>query len=103
MSLEELIIRHALGMKTHSTQREAKAAGVLMLPIPGKGYLRSVEGIRRAKRVKGIQEVTITAKLGQKLVPWPEGSSYLGFIFARNSSPEQVEKALRTAHSKLSF
>ena len=103
VSLEELIIRHALGMKTLSTQREAKAAGVLMLPIPGKGYLRSVEGMARARQVRGIQEVTITAKLGQKLVPWPEGSSYLGFIFARSSSPEQAEKALRTAHSKLSF
>jgi len=103
MSLEELIIRHALGMKTLSTQREAKAAGVLMLPIPGMGYLRSVEGMARARQVRGIQEVTITAKLGQKLVPWPEGSSYLGFIFARSSSPEQAEKALRTAHSKLSF
>ena len=103
VSLEELIIRHALGMKTLSTQREAKAAGVLMLPIPGKGYLRSVEGMARARQVRGIQEVTITAKLGQKLVPWPEGSSYLGFIFARTVSPEQAEKALRTAHSKLSF
>ncbi len=103
MSLEELIIRHALGMKTHSTQREAQAAGVMMLPIPGKGYLRSIDGIVSAKRVRGIHEVTITAKLGQKLIPWPEGSSYLGFIFARSSSPSQVEKALRTAHSKLSF
>jgi biotin carboxylase len=103
MSLEEVIIRHALGMKTHSTQLESEAAGVLMLPIPGKGYLRRVEGISRAKRVKGIQEVTITAKLGQKLVPWPEGSSYLGFIFARNTSPDQVEQALRAAHSKIVF
>ena len=103
MSLEELIIRHALGMKTHSTQREALAAGVMMLPIPAKGYLRSIDGIVRAKRVRGIHEVIITAKLGQKLIPWPEGSSYLGFIFARGSSPRQVEKALRTAHSKLSF
>lgn len=103
MSLEELIIRHALGMKTHSTQREARAAGVLMLPIPRKGYLRSVEGIARVRQVRGIHEVAITAKLGQKLIPWPEGSSYLGFIFARGPSPGMVERALRDAHAKLTF
>jgi hypothetical protein len=34
---------------------------------------------------------------------WPEGSSYLGFIFARGSSPEEAESALRAAHAKLHF
>jgi len=53
--------------------------------------------------LEGIQEVTITAKLGQKLVPLPEGASYLGFIFATGASPLAVERLLRSAHGKLRF
>jgi hypothetical protein len=30
--------------------------------------------------VPGIEAIEITAKLRQKLVPLPEGSTYLGFI-----------------------
>jgi hypothetical protein len=37
------------------------------------------------------------------LVPLPEGSSYLGFIFARAESPGDVERALRRAHVALEF
>jgi hypothetical protein len=35
------------------------------------------------------------------LVPLPEGSSYLGFIFARGASPARVEAALREAHRRV--
>lgn len=103
MSLEEIIIRHALGMDTEAPEREDQAAGVMMIPIPRAGYLHAVEGVAKAQQVAGIQELTITAKIGQKLVPLPEGASYLGFIFARGSSPESVEAALRLAHRELDF
>jgi hypothetical protein len=36
-------------------------------------------------------------------VPLPEGGSYLGFLFARAGTPEQVERALREAHARLEF
>jgi hypothetical protein len=36
-------------------------------------------------------------------VPLPEGSSYLGFIFARAHSSGEVEHALRQAHARLVF
>ncbi len=102
MSLEELIIRHALGMPI-APVREERAAGVMMLPIPRGGILKGVEGVDGARQVPGIEDVAITAKLDQDLVPLPEGSSYLGFIFARASSPHEVEAALRTAHRHLRF
>lgn len=102
MSLEELIIRHALGMEI-APVREAPAAGVMMIPIPRGGVLKSVEGMNEARQVPGIDDVVITAKLDQELVPLPEGSSYLGFIFARATSPEEAEAALRQAHRRLRF
>lgn len=103
ISLEELIIRHSLGMDIGPVQREDSAAGVMMLPIPHAGIYRGVEGLEEARRVPGITEVTISAKEGQKIVPLPEGSSYLGFIFARGPSPQPVEDALRRAHKRLRF
>jgi formate-dependent phosphoribosylglycinamide formyltransferase (GAR transformylase) len=102
MSLEELLIRHTLGMEIE-VRREADAAGVMMLPIPKAGIYEQVEGIDEALAIDGMDEVTITAKSSQVLLPLPEGDSYLGFMFARGHSPEFVEQALRTAHRKLRF
>lgn len=101
VSLEELIIRLALGEDVSHVRREPAAAGVMMIPVPEAGILTRVEGAEEAAKTPGIEEVVITAKPGQKLVPLPEGSSYPGFIFARGGSPEFVEKALRLAHAKL--
>jgi biotin carboxylase len=103
MTLEELILRQALGWEIPTYDREQRAAGVMMLPIPRGGRLRAVHGTDKAGAVPGIEEVAITAHVGQELVPLPEGWQYLGFIFARGADPESVEKALRQAHAHLAF
>jgi biotin carboxylase len=102
-SLEELILRHALGEDFASFEREQAAAGVMMIPIPRAGVLRSIEGLDAARGVPGIDEVTMTIIRGQRLVPLPEGNRYLGFIFARDATPAGAEAALRQAHARLRF
>ena len=101
MTLEELILRHALGRKIESYERERRPAGVMMLPIPRAGRLRAVTGVEAARAVPGIEEIVITTHRGQDLVPLPEGWQYLGFVFARAQTPEAVEQALRAAHARL--
>ena len=103
MSLEELILRHALGQSVEGIARGERAAGVMMIPIPAAGVLESVAGLEEARAVPGIEEVTITAHVGQRLVPLPEGARYLGFLFSRAETPEQAEAALRGAHTRLGF
>ncbi len=103
MSLEELILRHAIGADVPSFEREDRAAGVMMIPIPRGGTLRSVEGVTEAESVPLIESVTISIRPGQDVVPLPEGSEYLGFIFGRGDDPAAVEAALRSAHSCLRF
>ena len=103
VSLEELILRNALGQETAGLAREAAAAGVLMVPIPGPGVLERVEGRDEAAAVPGIEQVIITAHPGERLVPFPEGSRYPGFLFARGGDPASVESALRAAHAQLRF
>lgn len=103
MPLEEFIVRHALGEDVSKLQREARASGVMMMPVPHGGWYRSVDGVERASEVPGIEEVIVTAKEGQLLIPLPEGSSYMGFIFARGDSPAEVEAALRESHGALRF
>jgi biotin carboxylase len=103
MTLEELILRQALGMPIASLERERQAAGVMMLPIPRAGTLRAVAGTEEARGVRGIEDVAITAHLGQALEPLPEGWQYLGFIFARAPRPDDVERALRDAQARLAF
>ena len=103
LGLEELILRHALRIDLPSLDREGGAAGVMMLPIPRGGVLREVRGQADARAVPGIENVMITAELGDELVPLPEGTRYLGFIIARSATPEEVEARLREAHGRLTF
>lgn len=103
MSLPELILAHAYGLPIAPVVREDAAAGVMMIPIPHAGVYEGVEGKEQALQVAGIEEIAITAKEDHPIVPLPEGSSYLGFIFARSPAPETVEQALRQAHRRLRF
>ncbi len=103
MSLEEVVIRHAIGQPVGALQREQQAAGVMMIPVPKAGILGEVRGKTAAYHVDGIVEVSITIPIGGEVVPLPEGARYLGFIFARAETPEAVEAALREAHRRLTF
>jgi biotin carboxylase len=101
--LEDLLVRHALGITGSDLDRELESSGVMMIPVPKTGVLRSVEGESGARAIPGVADVQITARLHDLIAAWPEGSSYLGFVFARGKSPEEVESALRSAHSRLKF
>ena len=74
-----------------------------MIPIDHEGIYEGVEGLDSALQTPGVEEVAITAKIGQRFEPLPEGASYLGFIFSRATLPEDVEQSLRSAHAKLRF
>src|SRR5713226_8100335 len=103
IGLEELLVRHALELPGWSSPREQIASGVMMIPVPRSGILEGVTGEEAARSIPGITELTITARLHDTIAAWPEGSSYLGFLFARGNEPEKVERALREAHQELSF
>jgi biotin carboxylase len=103
ISLEELLLRHAAEFSGIDPQREMQASGVMMIPVPRSGIYEGVSGLDTARNVKHITDVVITAREHDSIVAWPEGSSYLGFIFARADKPEEVEMALRAAHSELQF
>jgi biotin carboxylase len=103
MTLEEIILRHALDLPMAPPERERAAAGVMMIPIPRGGVFDGVHGLEAAQTVPGIEDVTVSAHRGQEIVPLPEGSRYLGFIFSRAATPDEAEAALRRAHAQLRF
>jgi len=100
-SLEQLILRHALGLGLDDLRRESAASGVMMLPIARAGVLVAVRGREEALAVPGIVGLETTVVPGREVVPLPEGDRYLGFLFARAGTPGEVELALREAHSRL--
>ncbi len=101
--LEELLVRHAMGMQGTDLNREDGASGVMMIPVPKTGVLEKVEGEENARKTPGIEDVQITARLHDMIAAWPEGATYLGFLFAHGKSPDEAETALRLAHSQLKF
>jgi len=103
MPLEELALRHAMGDVVDGLRLADAASGVMMIPIPRGGVYEDAAGVEDARAIEGVDDVIVTAKVGQALVPLPEGASYLGFIFARGGEPAKVERTLRRAHAKLTF
>ncbi len=99
ISLEELILRHAVGLGTGDLRRESQASGVMMLPIYRKGTLMAVHGLDSARSVPGVTGAEITIPIGRPVVPLPEGDRYLGFVFARGEDPVEVAETLRKAES----
>jgi biotin carboxylase len=103
IGFEEFLLRSALGEAVDGWTRELRASAVMMIPIPRSGVYRRVEGVEAAGRVSHVEEIRITAKPDQQLLTLPEGSSYLGFIFARADTPAAAENAVRDAHAQLRF
>jgi biotin carboxylase len=103
IGLEELLLRHAAELPGSDWRREPDSSGVMMIPVPGSGILERVEGEEASRRVKQVTGVEITARLHDHIEAWPAGSSYLGFLFARAETPQEVEEALRAAHRELRF
>ena len=100
-TLEELVLRNALGLPLSDDRREDAAAGVMMIPIPTAGRLIGVGGLDAARAVPLVTDVQITIPPGGRVVPLPEGDRYLGFVFAKGAKPAAVEAALRAAHQRL--
>ena len=101
--LEELLLRNAVGLPVDAFQRETSASGVMMIPVPRSGIYDGVDGVEAARSVSGVEDIVITAREHDSIAAWPEGSSYLGFIFARGEKTERAELALRAAHASLEF
>jgi hypothetical protein len=102
-TLEDILLRHAIGDDVSAARRVPGGHAVMMIPIPRAGVFQGVRGLDRALLVEGIEAIEITAKQGQMLLPLPEGASYLGFIFACADAPESAQAALRAAHACLEF
>jgi biotin carboxylase len=102
-SLEEVLLRHAVGEDVSGWRREDAASAVMMIPIPKRGILKRADGEALARTVPHVEDVIVTAKPDQLLEPLPEAGSYLGFVFARAASSDAAEAAVREAYAQLSF
>ena len=104
IALEEVVIAHATGRDPGELTRSgAPAGGVMMLPVARPGVLADIRGVDAARAVPGVVDVVVTARIGDHLVPLPEGHAYAGFVFAEASAPEAVVAALRAASAALAF
>jgi hypothetical protein len=103
IGLEELLLRHALKLPGWDAQRESVASGVMMIPVPRSGIFEKVSGEEAARSTPGVTDLLITARLHDYIAAWPEGSSYLGFLFARGETAAEAEQTIRNAYQKLEF
>ncbi len=98
--LESLVLANALGTAVPRAPRH-RAAGVLMLPAPVPGRFAGVDGVDAALAVPRVTGVEVTAAPGARVAPAPDGSRYVGFVFAAALTPAEAEAALRAAWARL--
>ena len=103
MSLEELILRHALGLADRRRSSASRGRGRHDDPDPAGGSPRASRGLDEARAVPGIEEVTISATRASGSCRCRRATRYLGFIFARAADARGAEAALREAHARLEF
>ncbi len=101
MSLEELVVRHALALPRPPPTSDGTASGVLMLPVHRSGQVNAVSGVESARAVDAVTDVVMTVGAGQDVLALPAGDRYLGFVFARARKADEVEAALRTAWANI--
>jgi biotin carboxylase len=101
ISLEQLVLRGALGLPLGDLRRSDAAAGVIMLPVPRAGRLVAVDGLDAARAIGGVVGAEITIAAGRTVEPLPEGGRYLGFLFARGPTAAAVERSLRHAAARI--
>jgi len=100
--LEEIVIQGMCGIKPDLPDNP-QAAGVMMIPVTNSGMLKRVEGLTAALEIQYIEDIEIHIREGYELTPLPEGSSYLGFIFAKAPDYHQVYQSLKSAYECLRF
>jgi len=92
--------RWASGSRTWRGSRRRRV--VMMIPIPGAGVLRAVEGQAQARAVEGIVGVEITIARGRPVVPLPDGGPLPGFpVRARKRAPTRSSAPCAPAHGRL--
>jgi biotin carboxylase len=100
-TLEEIVLLAALGEDVGDLELDGRARGVMMLPIPRSGTLRSVPGREAVLAMPGVEEVQLAVPVGGQVMAWPEGDRYLGFIFAGGPDATSVAAELRVAYRQL--
>ena len=74
-----------------------------MIPVPASGIFQGVSGEPEAAATPHVSKIAITGRVHDYIAAWPEGSSYLGFLFARGETAAEAEQAIRNAYQKLEF
>ena len=100
-SLEEILLRNAMGERVRGTRLAPGASGVSMVPVPRSGTFRGMVGVEDASTVANVTAVEVGKMIGSHVDALPHDSTYLGFVFARAKTAGEVEQALRSAIDRL--
>ncbi len=103
-TLEEVLLARQLGIDLEGrTKARQQVSGVLMIPTPKEGILKSVSGEEAAAGIPCVTEIDISTPIGSYLRPVPFSDGYLGFVFAKGPSRSKVLDALNQAETLLEF
>jgi hypothetical protein len=86
-----------LGREVAATPTRSVFAGTFVITPKKRGTYHGVANLAEVRRDHRIVDVRIVAKVGEVVVPPPEGNSYVGFIMAAADTYDRVLEALECA------
>nr|BBH88078.1 hypothetical protein KTC_28290 [Thermosporothrix sp. COM3] len=76
-------------------------AGIRFLLARKEGRLRAIEGLAEARAVEHVRTITLTARVGDRVLPPRSAYERLGYVIAHAPTAEAVARALDAALERL--
>lgn len=93
----------ALGMplKKEALINNKKKIALTGSPLPKPGIIKSINGIDEVKKIEGVEEVFLFAKIGDKIKEYKDGTSRVCFVLVSHKQKEEAQKILDNALKKI--
>lgn len=97
VNMVECCIKIALGEKPDIDAKWCKGAAIRYFEQHA-GIVKSISGIEKAKKVAGVQQISIVHGVGEEVTEIDSSASRIGFVIAQD---ENSEKAIRDCYDAL--
>lgn len=94
----------SLGLEPDIAPKFEKGSAIRYFDVP-KGEIKSIEGIKEASCIEGVQEITLIKKPGDKSTDIQSSLDRVGFVIAQSGTSKEAidlcEKAIRNINIKV--
>ena len=100
IDMVECCIKIALGEKPDIGKKFEKGSAIRYFSQKA-GIVKSIDGVENAENSKGVKQVSIVHKAGEKVTDIVDSASRMGFVISQDISAEEAKKDCENALKKI--